>query len=178
MNQPPNPHALPEPGANPAMPEGSAVQESTRALSAVPESTLGLPPVARPPLRKGAGKQRVGRGVATFFAWLVYAFLYLPLIVVLVYSFNSSRYTTVWTGFTWRWYEQLLANQPLLDAAFNSLLVATCSATLASILGTLGLMPEALPLPGPQDPACRGVCAYGFSGYCDGHFPAHLFHCL
>ncbi len=80
------------------------------------------------------------RGLARFYLWLVYSFLYLPLFVVMIYSFNKGRYSTNWTGFTWQWYERLLANQPLMDAAANSLLVAVCSATLATILGGLAAL--------------------------------------
>lgn len=66
---------------------------------------------------------------------LVYAFFYLPLFVVFVYSFNQNKYTTNWGGFSLRWYETLLANSALLDAALNSLMVAVCAATLATFLG-------------------------------------------
>lgn len=68
---------------------------------------------------------------------LVYAFFYVPLFVVFVYSFNTSKYTTNWGGFSLRWYETLLANSALLDAALNSLLVAVCAASLATFLGTM-----------------------------------------
>jgi spermidine/putrescine transport system permease protein len=67
---------------------------------------------------------------------LVYAFFYLPLFVVFIYSFNSNRYTTSWGSFSTRWYETLLSNSALLDAAINSLLVAVCASTLATVLGT------------------------------------------
>ena len=67
---------------------------------------------------------------------LVYAFFYLPLFVVFVYSFNQSKYTTNWGGFSLRWYETLVKNTALLDAAVNSLMVAVCAASLATLLGT------------------------------------------
>ena len=69
--------------------------------------------------------------------WLVYAFLYVPILVVIVYSFNNAKYSTAWKGFTWKWYAQCLNNTSLIDAALNSLSVGTLSATLATILGTL-----------------------------------------
>lgn len=68
---------------------------------------------------------------------LVYAFFYLPLFVVFVYSFNQNKYTTNWGGFSLRWYETLSKNTALLDAALNSLMVAACAATLATLLGTI-----------------------------------------
>ncbi len=64
------------------------------------------------------------------------AFLYLPMLVVMVNSFNASRLVTVWTGFSWAWYGELFADAQILDAALNSLIVAASSATLAGIIGT------------------------------------------
>lgn len=66
-----------------------------------------------------------------------YAFLYIPLISVVVYSFNDSKLATVWGGFSTRWYGELLRNDQVLDAAFLSLRIAATSATFATILGTM-----------------------------------------
>jgi putrescine transport system permease protein len=66
-----------------------------------------------------------------------YAFLYVPLVLVVVYSFNDSRIATVWGGFSTRWYGELLRNDQVLDAAMLSLRVALTSATLATLLGTM-----------------------------------------
>jgi putrescine transport system permease protein len=64
------------------------------------------------------------------------AFLYLPLLVVMGYSFNASRLVTVWTGFSTQWYGELFADRQILRAAGTSLLVALVSASLATALGT------------------------------------------
>ena len=70
-----------------------------------------------------------------------YAFLYIPLVSVIVYSFNDSRLAAVWGGFSTRWYGELLKNEQVLDATFLSLKIAATSATFATILGTMaGLM--------------------------------------
>ncbi len=66
-----------------------------------------------------------------------YAFLYIPLISVIVYSFNDSRLATVWGGFSTRWYGELLRNEQVLDAAFLSLRIAFVTATLATVFGTM-----------------------------------------
>jgi putrescine transport system permease protein len=66
-----------------------------------------------------------------------YAFLYIPLISVVVYSFNDSRLATVWGGFSTRWYGELFRNEQILDAALLSLRIAALTATLATILGTM-----------------------------------------
>lgn len=65
-----------------------------------------------------------------------YAFLYIPILSVIVYSFNGSRISTIWGGFSTRWYEELLGNQQLLDAVQRSFLIAALTATAAVMLGT------------------------------------------
>jgi len=67
----------------------------------------------------------------------VYLFLYLPLVVLTVYSFNDAKHVVTWKGFTTQWYVKLAGNAVLLDAALNSLLLAAASATAATIIGTL-----------------------------------------
>lgn len=64
------------------------------------------------------------------------AFLYVPLAAVIVYSFNASRLVTVWTGFSTRWYGELLNDRQIMAAAGTSLVVGVLSATLAVIVGT------------------------------------------
>jgi spermidine/putrescine transport system permease protein len=67
----------------------------------------------------------------------VYAFLYVPLAVVVAFSFNDSRLNAEWVGFTLEWYQKLFANEEMLQAAANSLLIAVVSAALATVLGTM-----------------------------------------
>jgi putrescine transport system permease protein len=69
-----------------------------------------------------------------------FAFLYLPILILVVYSFNASRLVTVWGGFSTRWYGALLRNEALLDAAYVTLRIALLSATTATILGTLAAL--------------------------------------
>ena len=69
-----------------------------------------------------------------------YAFLYVPLILVVVYSFNDSRIATIWGGFSTRWYGELFRNDQVLDALFLSLRIALTSATMATILGTMAAL--------------------------------------
>ncbi len=69
-----------------------------------------------------------------------YAFLYLPILVLMVYSFNNARLATVWGGFSTRWYSALLENSQILDAALLSLQIAVVSATVATIFGTLAAL--------------------------------------
>ena len=64
-----------------------------------------------------------------------FAFLYIPILSVIVYSFNDSRLATLWTGFSFRWYADLLNNRQAIDALFLSLRIAAVSATMATALG-------------------------------------------
>lgn len=66
-----------------------------------------------------------------------YAFLYVPILLLIFYSFNESRLVTVWSGFSLKWYGELLRNQQLLDAAWLSVRIAAVNATVAVVLGTL-----------------------------------------
>ena len=66
-----------------------------------------------------------------------YAFLYLPIVILMVYSFNDSRIQSVWNGVSLRWYSALLNNAQVIDAALLSLQIALISATIATVLGTL-----------------------------------------
>ncbi len=66
-----------------------------------------------------------------------FAFLYIPILSLIVYSFNESRLVTVWAGFSTKWYAELFQNEQLLNAAKLSLEVAAINATGAVILGTL-----------------------------------------
>lgn len=68
---------------------------------------------------------------------LGFAFLYLPILLLVIFSFNESRLVTVWGGFSTKWYVELFRNEQLLDAARVSLLVALTTATFATVLGTL-----------------------------------------
>jgi spermidine/putrescine transport system permease protein len=70
-------------------------------------------------------------------ALAAYGFLYVPLAIVVLFSFNDSELNASWVGFTTRWYGKLLGNPDMLQAAANSLLIAIASSTIATILGTM-----------------------------------------
>ncbi|MGL4310248.1 MAG: putrescine ABC transporter permease PotI, partial [Paracoccaceae bacterium] len=66
-----------------------------------------------------------------------FAFFYIPILSMMVYSFNGSRLATVWGGFSTRWYVSLIQNDQVIDALILSLQIALVSATFATILGTM-----------------------------------------
>ncbi|WP_128927808.1 ABC transporter permease [Bradyrhizobium guangxiense] len=65
------------------------------------------------------------------------AFLYLPILILIIYSFNASRLVTVWGGWSLRWYREFFNDRAMIEAAWMSLRVAVSSATIATLLGTL-----------------------------------------
>lgn len=69
-----------------------------------------------------------------------FVFLYLPILLLVIYSFNDSRLVTVWGGWSTRWYGEVLRNDAILDAAWVTLRVAAVSATVATVLGTLAAL--------------------------------------
>ena len=69
-----------------------------------------------------------------------FAFLYLPILLLVVYSFNASRLVTVWGGFSTQWYAALFRNEALMSAAWVTLRVGLVSAMLATVLGTLAAL--------------------------------------
>jgi putrescine transport system permease protein len=79
-----------------------------------------------------------------------YAFLYLPLALVMIYSFNESRLVTVWGGFSTKWWSALLTNEAMLQAAWLSLRIAFVSATAAALIGLAAgyALARAPPFPG------------------------------
>ena len=83
---------------------------------------------------------RRGRWLGLGVLALGFAFLYLPILLLIVYSFNSSRLATVWAGFSTKWYGELLRDRQMLDAAWISLRVAFWTATASMVIGTMAAL--------------------------------------
>ena len=80
---------------------------------------------------------RIGNWLLGSNAALVFGFLYLPVLILIVFSFNNTRSVAVFTGFSTEWYSSLAQNEELLDAARNSLLVGSITTIVATLIGTL-----------------------------------------
>ncbi len=80
---------------------------------------------------------RIGNWLLGTNTLLVFAFIYLPVLILIIFSFNNTRSVAVFTGFSTEWYTSLAQNRDLLDAARNSLLVALITTVVATIIGTL-----------------------------------------
>ena len=66
---------------------------------------------------------------------VVFAFLYAPILVLVLYSFNNSRSRGTWGGFTLRWYGELLQNRHILSSLYNTIIIAVLSAAVATVIG-------------------------------------------
>jgi spermidine/putrescine transport system permease protein len=78
------------------------------------------------------------------YAALMYSFLYVPILILIIFSFNKSRLNAVWTGFTFEWYGKLMQNSDVLAAAKNSLTVGAVSTIVATMIGTFAAGKTAL----------------------------------
>ena len=75
--------------------------------------------------------------VRTLILWLGFGFLYVPMLILIIYSFNSSRLVTVWAGWSTQWYGELFRDQAMMNAVMLSVTIAFMAATSAVILGTI-----------------------------------------
>ncbi|PIQ37822.1 MAG: putrescine ABC transporter permease PotI [Lysobacterales bacterium CG17_big_fil_post_rev_8_21_14_2_50_64_11] len=86
-----------------------------------------------------SANQKTGR-LGLGFLIFGFAFLYLPIVILMVYSFNESRLVTVWSGFSLKWYGELFDDTQLMDAAWTSLRVAFYTACASVVLGTMSAL--------------------------------------
>lgn len=75
--------------------------------------------------------------LSKIYIWIIFAFLYTPIFILVVFSFNNSKSRVVWSGFTFRWYKRLFEDSQILMALSNTIIIAICSALIATILGTI-----------------------------------------
>lgn len=87
------------------------------------------------PMQKGVGK--LPDRALFLFSLLIYAFLYAPILVLMFFSFNSSKSTQSWTGFSTEWYRALLTDQTIHDAFRTSMIVGVTATLIATVIGTL-----------------------------------------
>ena len=69
---------------------------------------------------------------------LTFLFLYLPIAVVIIFSFNTSKMNILWEGFTFQWYGSFFQNRSLIDALVNTLIIAVASTAISTVIGTIG----------------------------------------
>ena len=113
---------------------GGGVQRAARPAPARPVPPV--PPVDVRGARRAARLERLGERAAWVYTGLVFAFLFLPILIVVVYSFNAGRHVTELTGFSTQWYGSAWSDRFLMNALRNSLTIATTTAILATVMGT------------------------------------------
>lgn len=77
------------------------------------------------------------KAISKIYTALIFIFLYAPIAILLIFSFNSSKSRSVWSGFTLDWYQKLLQDEQILRALKNTLIVASVAAVVATVIGTL-----------------------------------------
>lgn len=80
----------------------------------------------------------VNRWIKRIYSFFIYLFLYAPIIILIIFSFNDSRYRGSWNGFTLRWYRELFTDQQIMKALYYTLIVAALSSLIATVIGTAG----------------------------------------
>ena len=78
----------------------------------------------------------VNKTFKKLYTFLIFLFLYAPIIVLIIFSFNSSKSRGVWSGFTLKWYVELFKDQEILKALYYTLLIAVLSSVISTIIGT------------------------------------------
>ena len=91
-------------------------------------------------LRRRKLMDTINRRFSTWVAIGMFAFLYLPILILIIYSFNANQVVGVWTGFSFRWYERLWADEAVIGAVKVSLWVAFWSTAVSTVLGTLAAL--------------------------------------
>ena len=85
-------------------------------------------------------RKRLCRRMSNAYAVLVYAFIYIPIVIMVVFSFNDQNSNYYWKGFTWRWYEKLFTNSDLVEYLIISLIVAVAATAISIVIGVIGAM--------------------------------------
>lgn len=82
-------------------------------------------------------KRSISKTLLSCYSLLIYVVLYLPIIILIIFSFNNSRINAVWSGFTLKWYVGLTQNVSVIEAMKNSLFIALISTCISTVIGTL-----------------------------------------
>ena len=80
---------------------------------------------------------RFEKFIKRFYLFIIFLFLYTPIITLMVFSFNESKTMGKWTGFTLKWYEELFSNQRLMSALYYTILIALLASIISTIVGTI-----------------------------------------
>ena len=90
------------------------------------------------PVRYRERKRRMIKRLGNFYAFLVYLFIYTPIIVMIVFSFNDQKTNYYWNGFTMEWYQKLFTDSSIVEYLWNSLFIGVAATVFSVIIGTIG----------------------------------------
>ena len=93
-----------------------------------------------------------------FYLLLIFLFLYAPIVVLMIFSFNDSKSRRLWNGFTTRWYVELFHDADILHSLYVTLLVAVAAAAIATVLGTIAAIGIHNMGRRAKTLVCRGLC--------------------
>lgn len=91
-------------------------------------------------LKAGVKMRPKTKRILFIFSALVFLFFYIPIVILMIFSFNDSKVGTVWTGFTVDWYGKLFSNEQIMNAVSNSLVIAVITTLIATVFGTLAAL--------------------------------------
>lgn len=80
---------------------------------------------------------KITKFIEKFYLFIIFAFLYIPIITLIVFSFNDSKSISSWKGFTFKWYGKLFQNEGLMEALYYTVLIAVLASVIATIIGTI-----------------------------------------
>jgi spermidine/putrescine transport system permease protein len=91
-------------------------------------------------ISKKRKRQRMEEFIGTAYSIAIYAILYIPVLVMMMFSFNNQRYNYYWNGFTTQWYTKLFSNSALIESLWYSVVIAVLATIISVTIGTIGAL--------------------------------------
>lgn len=89
---------------------------------------------------KSQNKKKIGELIGTLYSFFIYTILYIPVVVMMIFSFNDQRYNYYWNGFTTKWYSKLFSNSAVIESLWYSIIIAVVCTVISVTIGTIGAL--------------------------------------
>lgn len=89
---------------------------------------------------KSQNKKKIGELIVTLYSVFIYTILYIPVVVMMIFSFNDQRYNYYWNGFTTKWYSKLFSNSAVIESLWYSIIIAVVCTFISVTVGTIGAL--------------------------------------
>lgn len=89
---------------------------------------------------KSQNKKKIGELIGTLYSVFIYTILYIPVVVMMIFSFNDQRYNYYWNGFTTKWYSKLFSNSAVIESLWYSIIIAVVCTVISVTIGTIGAL--------------------------------------